>query len=957
MAPKANQKTTTYTLIQILCSVAMFVILAYWGLLKMGEDFWQLFQWWMALVMLGIAFYPLTAVMFRHFDDRGYLFSKAIGIMAAGWLMWVLSSMRILPFTTKNCYLCLGICAGCNYLGVGVWRLWQRSRIKKENADDELIIEGLTPESGESISAGKDTAKNGETVPDDKQALRNGEITLGRGQEIKAQETAPANEQEAKREESVSARKDMAEDNKYVSVVEQIMGIEKTDAKAQHRLQKEARAPKKAPRISKLARKESGSKLTRPVEPERREENAEHGQAKAEDCAQTEDGTIACTDEQAADGAGAAAGVQAENKLHWERIIFLELLFFMAFLFFMYIKGFNPKAYGNTEKMMDYGFMTSMYKTMYFPVEDFWFAGESLNYYYFGQYLMTFITKLAFTTVPYGYNLAVGVGFAFCVALVYSMSCQIMKVYAAHKKKKFSGAIPHAAGAIAALAVAIAGNGHYIVFGKLVPALWDILQIQGDKPGYWFPSSTRYIGYIPDTRDKTIHEFPSYSFILGDLHAHVINITFVLTIIAVLFSFLLGRKEKMALAVRQRRGGERTEMSFVREVFQLPVFAVGFMIGIFMMTNYWDFPIYFIVSGAVILVSNAIICGFDKRTWILTAAHAVIVLGVGFAVALPFNIHFVPMANGFLPTETHTPLYQLIILWGIQFFVVIGFVIALVSKQVKKAAEEKTEKHRFFAFLENLHISDLFVLILGLCAIGLVFSPEVVYMSDIYGGEYKRSNTMFKLAYQAYILFGLAMGYILTRFILLKETRRQLGCGIVGLFMVICTCGYFPTGVKAWFGDITNEDEYKGMRADQYIYEEAPMDALAIDWLNGYIEGRPVMLEANGDSYTIYNRVSVLTGMPTVLGWHTHEWLWHNDVTPVDARAADIRTIYTSQDTELVRSLLRKYNVSYIFIGSCEYEKYWELGMNVETLKSLGEVIYTGFPDINGQVVTIVEVN
>ncbi len=906
MASKANQKTTTYTLIQIFCSVAMFVILAYWGLLKMGEDFWQLFQWWMALVMLGIAFYPLTAVIFRHFDDRGYLFSKAIGIMAAGWLMWVLSSMRVLPFTIKNCYLCLGICAGCNYLGVAVWRLWRRSRIKKEDEDDESIIAELAPESGESISTGTDAAEN--------------------------EETAPANEQETK-QESVSARKDMAEDNKYVSVVEQIMGIEKTDAKTRHRLQKEERSSKKASRISKHVRKESGSKLTGSAEPEYREENPESGQAKAEDCAQT------------------------ENKLHWERIVFLELLFFMAFLFFMYIKGFNPKAYGNTEKMMDYGFMTSMYKTMYFPVEDFWFAGESLNYYYFGQYLMTFITKLAFTTVPYGYNLAVGVGFAFCVALVYSMSCQIMKAYAAHKKKKFSGAIPHAAGTIAALAVAIAGNGHYIVFGKLVPALWDILQIQGDKPGYWFPSSTRYIGYIPDTRDKTIHEFPSYSFILGDLHAHVINITFVLTIIAVLFSFLSGRKEKMALAVRQRRGGERTEMSFVREVFQLPVFAVGFMIGIFMMTNYWDFPIYFIVSGAVILVSNAIICGFDKRTWILTAAHAVIVLGVGFAVALPFNIHFVPMANGFLPTETHTPLYQLIILWGIQFFVVIGFVIALVSKQVKKAAEEKTETHRFFAFLENLHISDLFVLILGLCAIGLVFSPEVVYMSDIYGGEYKRSNTMFKLAYQAYILFGLAMGYILTRFILLKETRRQLGCGIVGLFMVICTCGYFPTGVKAWFGDITNEDEYKGMRADQYIYEEAPMDALAIDWLNGYIEGRPVMLEANGDSYTIYNRVSVLTGMPTVLGWHTHEWLWHNDVTPVDARAADIRTIYTSQDTELVRSLLRKYNVSYIFIGSCEYEKYWELGMNVETLKSLGEVIYTGFPDINGRVVTIVEVN
>lgn len=142
----------------------------------------------------------------------------------------------------------------------------------------------------------------------------------------------------------------------------------------------------------------------------------------------------------------------------------------------MYMKGFNPKAYG-TEKMMDYGFMTSMFKTEYFPVEDFWFAGENLNYYYFGQYVMTFLTKVSFTTVSYGYNLALGTGFAFCATLVYSLVCQIMKVFAAGRKKRISGAVSHIAGALAAVAVTIAGNGHYIVFNKLVPMLWDILQI------------------------------------------------------------------------------------------------------------------------------------------------------------------------------------------------------------------------------------------------------------------------------------------------------------------------------------------------------------------------------------------------------------------------------------------------------------------------------------------------
>ena len=65
---------------------------------------------------------------------------------------------------------------------------------------------------------------------------------------------------------------------------------------------------------------------------------------------------------------------------------------------------------------------------------------------------------------------------------------------------------------------------------------------------YWFPNATRYIGYNPDTADKTIHEFPSYSFVLGDLHAHVINIMFVLTVVALLWGLLLNRKKDLERA-------------------------------------------------------------------------------------------------------------------------------------------------------------------------------------------------------------------------------------------------------------------------------------------------------------------------------------------------------------------------------------------------------------------------
>lgn len=944
MASKAKRNTVTYTLIQILCAIVMFMVVGYASLLKMGDDFWMLFQWWGATVLLGLAFYPLTSMIFKRFDDRGYLFSKAIGLVVTGWLMWLLASLHILKFTTMNCYLCLGVCALCNYLCAWLYKIYhkrknEKAAIRMKSADtmdaqesgeqEGEVKEGGTPESGE--QEGKAPER---------------EMPEGEEQESEASE---GGEQEGEAQAATGGK--MA-GNPYMKIFseQEAHVIHDVPVKAVH---------VKPAKISEVRfRGDTSRKSTNPAGQETG--ISETGRVGTEaGCSEADNENTGVQ----ADGMNSGvdkpekAGVRREEKLHWERALCLELLFFILFTAFMYMKGFNPKAFG-TEKMMDYGFMTSMFKTEYFPVEDFWFAGENLNYYYFGQYVMTFLTKMSFTTVSYGYNLALGMGFAFCATLVYALVCQIMKALTAQRKKKISGAVSHIAGVLAAMAVTIAGNGHYIVFNKLVPMLWDILQIPGEKPGYWFPNSTRYIGYVPDTHDKTIHEFPSYSFILGDLHAHVVNITFVLTLTAVLFSFLMNRRDAMAAAVKKRRNGEKVPVSIAREAFRLPVIAAGYLIGIFMMSNYWDFPIYFVVAGAVILVSNAVICGFDKRTWLLTALHAVVVLAVAFLTALPFQVHFVAMANGIRLAETHTPLYQLIILWGLQIVIVTGFVTALIWKEIRRGKPDNAGKkqNRFLLFLENLEISDLFVLILGLCAIGLVLTPEVIYMSDIYAGDYKRSNTMFKLVYQAYILFGISIGYILIRFILLRETRRQLKWGVAGLVLLLWTCGYFGTSARAWFGDITNEEGYVGMRADRYIYEEQPTDAAAIAWLNDHVTGRPVILEANGESYTISNRVSVLTGLPTVLGWRVHEWLWHNSPEPVSARAGDVDTIYVSQDKELVRSLLDKYQVTYLFIGTCEYDKYELAGMNTEMLRQMGEVVYEGYPDLKGRVVMIIKV-
>ena len=82
-----------------------------------------------------------------------------------------------------------------------------------------------------------------------------------------------------------------------------------------------------------------------------------------------------------------------------------------------------------------------------------------------------------------------------------------------------------------------------------------------------------------------------------------------------------------------------------------------------------------------------------------------------------------------------------------------------------------------------------------------------------------------------------------------------------------------------------------------------------------------------------------MTGLPTILGWYVHEWLWRNDVSDLNAKAADIEAIYTSNDEAQVEALLEEYDVAYIFVGSCERSKYGE-NLNNDMLKNMGQIVF-----------------
>ena len=604
-----------------------------------------------------------------------------------------------------------------------------------------------------------------------------------------------------------------------------------------------------------------------------------------------------------------------------------EILFFAAFLLWTYLAGFHPAAHG-TEKFMDYGFMEAMMRSKTLPATDLWYSQGKINYYYGGQYFAVFLTKLSGTQVELTYNLMRTFVAGFAFVLPFSLVRQMTTDLQGRKVTGWKKQLPTFTGFLAGLAVSIAGNMHYVVYAQILPL---IQKLKGEEvSGYWFPDATRYIGFNPDVPDKTIHEFPCYSFVLGDLHAHVVNIMFVLLLLGLLYAWT--KKVRNTTPSVEKLGRRKFWM---KQLLMPQILAAAMLLGMFHWTNYWDFVIYYVVTGGTVLFMN-IIClkGDIRRILAVTIAQAIEIFAIATVVILPFTLQFTTMVQGVRLAQNHSLPHQLLVLWGLPTILTLVFVISLIVEKLKKLKNKS-----LYRLMKAVRTPDLFAVIMGLCAIGLVAIPELVYVRDIYENRNARANTMFKLTYQAYIMFGMTMAYVIFRLLFINCKKILKAVGVIGLVLLLWTCGYFGRSVDSWFGQVLDPSQYKGLNATAFLETDFVEDAGAIRWLKENIQDSPVVLEANGDSYSNYERVSAMTGLPTVMGWYVHEWLWRNDVADLNEKSAEIESIYTSTDTQRVQELIKKYDISYIFVGSCEREKYGA-NLNNAGLESLGEIVY-----------------
>ncbi len=655
----------------------------------------------------------------------------------------------------------------------------------------------------------------------------------------------------------------------------------------------------------------------------------------------------------------------------WKVIVFEELLFLGGLFFWSFVRGTSPDIHG-LEKFMDYGFVNSILRSTYFPPKDMWYPPFSINYYYFGHFTTAVLTKLSDLPSEISFNLMLATLFSLTFTGAFSLALNILGSYVVEKfasyqnhkgqnERKGRNNARHTiettgtkiwnkrntifvlvGSFLTAYLTTLGGNLHTIyTFFKPYPndtpaPFWNLAFSPKTYPNsYWYPNATRFIYH-------TIHEFPSYSFVVSDLHGHVLDIPFVLLTLGVLFSFFT-----------------RYRTLTSKQTLFYSIFS-GFLLGVMYMTNAWDGLIYFllVILLTVFLTAQAEKIADKNKTifqiiwtkdYFINNAYYLAITFISFIVfSLPFSLFFKPFASqigllcapSFLTKighlgpflfETdhclHSPLYQLVILHGFWIYWVLGLV--------------------FFLFMQGkkgkIYQTDMYVLLLNIVSFLLIIIPEIVYLKDIYP-TYYRANTMFKLVYEAFIMFSLTTGYTIMR-LLTSVNFRILGKKTSFFFSLL----YFPIGAAlltliliypyfAISSYYNNLQFYYGLDGTKYLQRLYPSDYEAIKWLNTNIHGQPVILEAQGDSYTDYARVSANTGLPTPLGWTVHEWLWRGSYDPLPERINDIQRIYETNDVNEARALLRKYNVSLVFVGDMERKKY--PSMNDNKFLTFGKVIF-----------------
>jgi uncharacterized membrane protein len=511
------------------------------------------------------------------------------------------------------------------------------------------------------------------------------------------------------------------------------------------------------------------------------------------------------------------------------------------------------------EKFTDMAFLTAAMRTTFMPPLDPWYGGEVINYYYVGQAMAGAWGNLLGARPDQTYQIAMATLFALTGLSIWAVTTRL--AMAAGRGVARTG------GAVAALLVLYGGNFHSALYNLARPL------VPATNPAFYFPDSTRFIGFDPATQDKGFTEFPAYAFAVGDLHAHV----------AALPVFALGLMILLAIVTR---GGQWPDT--------LQAAGFGWVMGLCAMINSWDVAIL----GLMALLAGTVVALRDTQSWRnrldRLGQQGVIVATAAFLTAAPFLGQFTPFASGIVAAPATTPMWQWLVLYGHGIAALLLFVM-VVSKHP--------------TLRRHVPVGFLFVV-----AMLILIVPELVIVRDIYGLDYARANTMFKLSFRAQPLLIIAAVATLA---LAWRVRFRVGVGLVAV-PLLSILAYAPH-IFVWPSTIRNLHGLGFLGDERALVEAARTLPLHAD---------EVIIEASGPAFLETARVSAMTGQPAVIGWAAHEWLWRNDPERPNTRARDVQVFYTTDDAAQRCSIVKRYSIRYAVLGQIEARFYETLNTN-----------------------------
>ncbi len=376
---------------------------------------------------------------------------------------------------------------------------------------------------------------------------------------------------------------------------------------------------------------------------------------------------------------------------HRREIVLTEAVTLAAFLVFVWIRSLDPDLwhiYRGGEKPMELAFLNGILRSRTLPPLDPWFAGGAINYYYFGQFLIATLIQLTGIVPETAFNLAIPMLFALTISGAISVVSGVSRRWWV--------------GLVGGLFLAVAGNLDGLGQFWVQFQQW-MAHVPVNPYDYW--ASSRVIPF-------TINEFPFWSFLYADLHAHVIDLPIVLlglgaaaSLLAMPYvpsrSWLVARLRALHVAPPSAANEARTafaarllEEANAGELPSRPIWptiALGALaLGAMACINTWDAPTYGIVIVVALVVREwrrarlayalspgtprqqlaAVFAWPDVRRFVVTLGA----LGVGaIGLYLPFYLHFQSFVNGTGPVTKPTDPVLFLRIFGLWLFIITTF--------------------------------------------------------------------------------------------------------------------------------------------------------------------------------------------------------------------------------------------------------------------------------------------